>query len=161
MSPSVLVRDATIDDLDEVARLFIELKHHHRQLQPHNPRYEVGDSAWRDTARRALESPATIVYVAELDESVAGFVNLRLVEKPWGVSCEIDTLVVTEGARGKGCGVELMRAAEDYAHLAGARGIRVDVLITNEGGRAFYEQLGYEAFALRYGKATTVLPSSG
>ena len=83
---------------------------------------------------------------------VVGFVGLAYEDKPWGLSCEVKTLVVDEDRRGRGLGTALMRAAETEAHSSGARGLRVDVLQMNGPARSFYEGLGYEMFAARYGK---------
>ena len=43
---------------------------------------------------------------------VVGFVGLAYEDKPWGLSCEVKTLVVDEDRRGRGLGTALMRAAE-------------------------------------------------
>jgi hypothetical protein len=41
------ISPAASDDLDDITRLYVSLKAHHRRLQPHNPRYQIGDEAWR------------------------------------------------------------------------------------------------------------------
>jgi ribosomal protein S18 acetylase RimI-like enzyme len=104
-------------------------------------------------ARGALEREDVTVLVASLDGLIVGFAKLSFADKPWGLACEIETLVVERHTRGHGCGTRLMRAAESCATRAGAKGMRVDVLLANEPARSFYEGLGYEPFALRYGKA--------
>lgn len=146
------IRRAGSADSDDVARLYVELKAHHGKLQPQNPRYQVTDSKWKDTARRALENPDLTILVAERGDRVVGFVKLSLADKPWGISGEIETLVVERSSRGRGVGTGLLEAAEARAKEAGAVGLRVDVLLSNEDGRAFYERAGYAGFALRYGK---------
>jgi ribosomal protein S18 acetylase RimI-like enzyme len=105
---------------------------------------------WQDP-----KAPQNHYLVAEHDGSVRGFVKLSIAEKPWGLSCEMDTLVVDEGWRGRGIGKELLVAAEDHAVEIGARGLRADVLASNEEGRAFYEREGYSLVAVRYGKSIT------
>jgi ribosomal protein S18 acetylase RimI-like enzyme len=147
------VRPAKIEDLPAVAHLYVVLKNHHRELQPFNPRYQVEDREWREIARRALLDEDVTLLVAERDGAVRGFVKLSIAEKPWGLSCEMDTLVVDEGWRRRGIGKELLVAAEDHAVEIGARGLRADVLVSNEGGRAFYEREGYSLLAVRYGKS--------
>ena len=151
-SSATEVRRATPDDLDDVARLYVELKRHHRPLATDNPRYRVPDDTWRDRARRVLSDPRTTVYLAEVDDNVVGFLELTFAEKPWGVSCEIETLVISDGYRRRGYGRALMMEAERRAREEGARGMRVDILAANAEGRRFYEGLGYELFAVRYGK---------
>ncbi len=149
----ILVRDAVVDDQPEIARLYLELRQHHRVLETKNPRYEMADMVWELEARRALQDPKIHVLVAERDdEGVVGFARLSLEEKVWGLSCEVHTLVVEEASRSAGIGGRLMDAAESWAVAEGAKGIRVNVLLQNAGGRAFYEREGYLPIALRYGK---------
>jgi len=148
----LIIRPATLDDQPEIARLYVELRDHHRVLEPGNPRYGTDDLRWELEARGALEDPDIAVLAAEAGEGVVGFVKLRYEPKPWGLSCEVHTLVVEAAWRGAGTGTKLMAAAEAHAMESGARGMRVQVLLTNERGRAFYERLGYEPIAVRYGK---------
>jgi ribosomal protein S18 acetylase RimI-like enzyme len=150
---TILLRGATEDDLESLVRLFLELKRHHAMLEPSNPRYSVAEDRWRMLARSALEDPSTTIYVAAAGERVVGFVTLVLVDKPWGTACEIGTLIVEDAWRNRGVGKQLLRASERFAAEGGAKGMRVDVLMSNVGGRAFYEREGYAPFAVRYGKA--------
>jgi ribosomal protein S18 acetylase RimI-like enzyme len=151
-APEEPVRAATSDDLDDITRLYVELRDHHRPLQPHNPRYHVADEGWARTARRALDDPRSVVLVAEEDGVVVGFVALTFVDKPWGLSCEVGTLVVERARRGRGHGAALMAAAEARARSEGAKGMRVEVLEGNQQARAFYHRLGYGVLAQRMGK---------
>jgi len=148
----VAVRRATLDDVSVVASLYVELKHHHRALAPSAERYQVDDEAWQRIAYESLEDPEKTVFVAEVEGRVVGFVRLELVPKPWGISCEIATLVVEEETRRRGVGLALLRASERFAKDVRARALRVDVLHDNVEGRAFYEREGYSLFAVRYGK---------
>lgn len=152
MNEHVRVRPATVADKQDVARLYIQLKEHHRELQPTNPRYGVDDHHWAQVADDALRNPDVFVYVAEVGAQVAGFMKITYVQKPWGISCEIETMVVDKPRRGRGVGARLLDAAESAAREHGAKGLRVDVLIPNYEGREFYERAGFDAFAVRYGK---------
>ena len=153
-APRTRVRRAGPQDRGEVARLYVELKRHHRELDADNPRYRVPDASWSKRAKTVLADPATTVFLAEVEERVVGFLELTFAQKPWGISCEVETLVVEERYRGRGCGRALMLEAERRAQEEGARGMRVDVLAANPEGRRFYEGLGYALFAVRYGKPT-------
>lgn len=152
MNDVIGVRPASLGDHAAVARLYVQLKNHHRELQPGNPRYSVDDAHWSEVARAALGDPEVFVYVAEVDRRVEGFMEIAYAQKPWGISCEIKTMVVDKRRRGMGIGGRLLEEAELIAHERGARGLRVDVLIPNYEGREFYERAGFEAFAVRYGK---------
>ena len=92
------------------------------------------------------------ISVAAQDDLVLAFMKIHFETKPWGLSCEVDTMVVDDKWRGRGIGTQLLEEAEEIARKHGATGIRVDVLIPNYDGREFYERAGYEAFAVRYGK---------
>ena len=94
-----------------------------------------------------------MVLVARSDDEVVGFVRFLYREKPWGISCEIETLVVDEDWRGAGIGTRLLEATEEAAVAKGARGIRADILVGNDEGAAFWQARGYKNFALRFGKA--------
>ncbi len=149
----VEVRAATISDLPELVELQLQLRDHHRSLEPSNPRYLVGKAEWERVLRDALEQPDKCILAAQLEGRIGGFAQLSFVEKPWGKGCEMDTLVVDESERGNGIGSDLVAAAERYAKDAGAKGIRANVVAANKQGWSFYEREGYELFAVRYGKS--------
>jgi ribosomal protein S18 acetylase RimI-like enzyme len=149
---SLVVRAGTTSDADAVGALLLELQEHHFRLQPRNPRYQVPAERWLEVARDALRNPDGEVLIAEDEHGVVGCAVLRYEGKPWGLACQIETLVVTAGGRGRGVGAGLVTAGERRAARRGAGGMRVEVVVENEGGRAFYERLGYDALALRYGK---------
>jgi ribosomal protein S18 acetylase RimI-like enzyme len=157
------IRNSTPSDAPAIGNLYVELQKHHFALQPHNPRYQVSSERWLEIARRAVEDADDDVLIAEEDSIVVGFIRLRYDEKPWGLACQIETLIVTAPWRGRGVGKELLAAGEDAAATRGARGMRVEVVVENGEGRNFYEHRGYAALALRYGKpvegAGPALPS--
>lgn len=146
------ILEGTASDVASVGALYLELQEHHFRLQPHNPRYQVGAERWLEIARGALQDPDAAVLIAEEDDVVVGCAVLRYEAKPWGLACQIETLIVTADWRGRGVGARLVAASEEAAARRGAGGMRVEVVVENTGGRAFYERLGYGALALRYGK---------
>jgi len=146
------VRLATIEDLADVTRLYVSLQRHHVRLQPGNPRYTVPASSWTQVARAAIEDANADVFVVEDGEKTFGMMKLSYVNKPWGLSCEIDTMIVDGRHRNRGAGRLMLDMAERHARRIGAAGLRVDVLLENYGGRRFYERAGYESIAVRYGK---------
>ena len=151
----IAIRRATLEDLDDVAALYIELKRHHQALSPDNPRYRVPDLAWREWARERLAAEWAAAFLSFDRGRAVGLVILALQPHPWGTSCEIETLVVAPWARRSGHGSRLMDAAEDFAIQAGAQGVRLNVLENNAAGRRFYEERGYALMAMRYGRPTS------
>lgn len=146
------VRAATLDDVADVARLYVSLQRHHVRLQPANPRYRVSPTRWSEVARAAIEDAQSEVFVVESAGRSIGMMQVSYVDKPWGLSCELDTMVIEGRHRNKGVGRVLLETAERRAREVGAAGLRVDVLLENYDGRRFYERAGYEPTAVRYGK---------
>jgi ribosomal protein S18 acetylase RimI-like enzyme len=147
-----LIRPATPGDRAAIVSLYLELEDHHRVLQPSNARYNLGRKRWDGLVARFLADPSVAMLVAATPDVPVGFAKLMMVEKPWGLSCEIDTMVVSTRFRGRGIGRRLMDAAEAYARTHEAKAMRVTVLVENGDGRRFYEREGYGPIAVRYGK---------
>jgi ribosomal protein S18 acetylase RimI-like enzyme len=146
------VRDATEADVAAVGSLYVQLRDHHAQLDPGALRYRTNVQVWFGWARDLLADPSQHVRLAEDDVGAVGLSCLEFVTKPWGLACEIHTMIVRDDARGSGVGERLLDDAESLAHERGARGMRVDVLAANEAGRRFYEQRGFKISAIRYAK---------
>ena len=151
--PGVEIGLATMSHLDDLVALQLELGEHHRELEPENPRYLIPEENWRERITAALNEGRSRFLVATLNKKVRGFVRITIVEKPWGASCEMDTLVVAGVARGDGIGALLVEAAEAEARLLGARAMRANVLLSNLRAREFYEASGYSEIAVRLGKS--------
>lgn len=150
---TISLRPAVPEDRTRIVDLYLALRDHHRSLQPANPRYSVPRAGWERTIDRAMLNDEARVIVAEEDGVIAGFMKLAFVEKPWGKSCEVETLVIDDPRRSLGIGRRLMDEAERIARDSGAAGVRVDVLFENERAREFYERLGYTRTSIRLGKA--------
>lgn len=149
---TIHLRPAVPEDRTRIVDLYLALRDHHRALQPANPRYSVPRAGWEQTIDRAIVNDEVRVIVAEEDGVIAGFMKLAFVEKPWGKSCEVETLVIDDPHRSLGLGRRLMDEAERIARDSGAAGVRVDVLFENESAREFYERLGYTRTSIRLGK---------
>jgi len=83
--------------------------------------------------------PANFVLRGEAGDVLGGLLGLV-----WGHWLHVTTLWITEGARGRGHGTRLMRAAEAYAVTRGAVGATLET--HSFQARPFYERLGYEVF---------------
>jgi ribosomal protein S18 acetylase RimI-like enzyme len=146
------IRRATIEDVEEIARLYVVLSDHQQPIDPSNTRYRLAPEVWRRQAATILTDPERGTFVALSDGSAVGFVSCSFAAKPWGRSCEINTLVVDEASRGREIGTRLMETIERFGIEQGAAGLRVDVLTGNAAARRFYERLGYHEIAVRYAK---------
>ena len=99
-----------------------------------------------------FDDPGVHFLVAEDDARPIAFARFLYEEKSQGKACEVETLVVDEGIRGRRVGAAVLAHVEERARRDGATGMRVNVLNANADGRRFYERSGYETVAVRYAK---------
>lgn len=135
----MIVRDATPDDFEAVARLLAELGRPEVLGTPEEGEHRLAFEAYRARGdARAL--------VAVDGERVVGFCDLEfrarlnfLTEQAW-----IPDLIVTEEARSKGAGAALLARAREIARERGAWGLQLESASWRERAHAFYEREGLE-----------------
>ncbi|NTU79183.1 MAG: GNAT family N-acetyltransferase [Chloroflexales bacterium] len=94
------------------------------------------------------------VYVAVDEPYVVGFVYVQY--WAWNELAQLQGLAVEPAYQRQGIASALVQRAEAFAKTKSARGVYVDTPISNQGGRKFYEALGYHfAYQMpRYYEAT-------
>jgi predicted N-acetyltransferase YhbS len=130
---AVAVRSATLEDADELARLFEQLGH------PQTAR----DLA--DALASALADARAEVIVAEDGGAIVGVATCYFVpvvhdSRPW---CRITALVVDEAHRGRGIGHMLAERAEAVAQSASCSRIEATSALHRTDAHRFYTGLGY------------------
>jgi GNAT superfamily N-acetyltransferase len=134
-----LVRLATPDDADDVARLMIGFRDFWDRDEP-------GDEAFETGARRLLADPNTDFLLA--GEPPAGVCQLRYRYSIWtGSDCWLEDIFVEEAARGTGLGRALMEAAFERARERGCARMELDVNEANSGALKLYESLGFDGWS--------------
>ena len=134
----LIVRQATIDDLDALADLLCELF-----------TIEKDFSINRETQKAGLcmliDNDNACVLAAEREEKDIGMVTGQLVisTAEGGRSVLLEDLCVTRSARKKGIGTKLMAALAAWGIRKGARRIQLLVDKTNEPALAFYLSHGF------------------
>jgi ribosomal protein S18 acetylase RimI-like enzyme len=96
-----------------------------------------------DELAEIVASPATVLLLAVEDERVLGSLTLALFRLPTGLRAWIEDVVVDEGARGKGVGEALNRAALDHARSVGARTVDLTSRPSREAANRLYRRLGF------------------
>jgi DNA-binding MarR family transcriptional regulator/GNAT superfamily N-acetyltransferase len=108
--------------------------------------YEAVNVVWRDKPgdmQTILEEPASGMWMAYVDDKVAGCVVLRkLASIPQ--ACECKRLYVRPAARGNRVADRLMDAAEEFARAQGIRWIYLDTYDDLKTAIALYERRGYQ-----------------
>ena len=108
---------------------------------------EVADLPWRDDDEGDFAPDVSLLAGED------GIVSLRRD----GSRCfVVDVLYVRPAARGRGLGMELMRAAAEHARAAGAEAVELTVLESNKPARRLYEHLGYATVERRLAAMLTV-----
>lgn len=144
-----IVRAATMDDLDDLAALLVEITAWHAAALPHIYPNAIADAGMTEYVRRVLALADTFLFVAETDREVVGFLILQRggapstpvhVPRRW---VTIDTIVVREAFRRRGIGETLMAHAHGWAKEQGIDTVELMVADFNTPAIAWYEKLGY------------------
>ncbi|WP_432723953.1 GNAT family N-acetyltransferase [Jeongeupia wiesaeckerbachi] len=134
----VVVRYASLDDLDVLAPLFDAYRVFY--AQPSDPAVAHGFLAERLSLRES------VLLLAEADGVACGFIQLYpyfssiAATRAWSLM----DLYVTESARGAGVARALMNKATEHARQTGASHLELSTAHDNIRAQALYESLGYE-----------------
>jgi ribosomal protein S18 acetylase RimI-like enzyme len=126
----VIVREYRSEDEDACRALFAELVEAHRELYPDGG---VGGT---------FELPER-VFVAEADGAVVGYAGLIA----HGKRCELEPIVVSAAARGRGAGRALAERVVAEARASGAIGVFVRPVGRNASAIAFFRSVGFDVLA--------------
>jgi GNAT superfamily N-acetyltransferase len=128
----VLVREARITDATAVAELSGMLG------------YPVDGGSMEERLGRAGESDKRVVFVAESEGALVGWVEGAEHELlVTGRMAEICGLVVAQGRRTSGIGRRLIEALEDWARRRGLDFVTVRSNAARTESHPFYERVGY------------------
>jgi GNAT superfamily N-acetyltransferase len=153
--PRVLIRKASVEDLDALLDIYLSSARFHVSLDPDN--YRVPDpAAAAARLRRIIEDDgrSSGYLTAVVDGRVVGSVSIALLQPPTDGSmmAAVPTaevgIAVLDDARDAGVGTVLMAAAENWAGERGIRVVILDMSVQNTDAQRFYERLGYQVSGL-------------
>ncbi len=137
MTSQVRITEALPGDATRLAGLFDDYRRFYGR--PSDP-----EAAGR-FLRRRLERGESVIFMADLEGSLAGFAQLY----PSYDSIELDKILILHDlfvepeARRRGVARALMEAARRHGETVGACGISLATAVDNHRAQALYEQLGY------------------
>jgi len=133
-----VIRLATSDDADDVARLLIDFRDWQGREEP-------SDSSVEASVRRLLDDPNAEYLLA--GDPATGVLQLRFRHAVWTGTddAHLEDLFVSADARGSGVGRELVEAAFERARERGCARMLLDTNESNEAALRLYESMGFRS----------------
>lgn len=142
---AVLYREATEADFPVVASMYAKLDQLLRQYTYNFPAVENVGELWLDMFRRTL-GRFSVLYVAEYEGEVVGFIVARLKRVPeylGGVMVgELKDMWVEHKVRRLGIGEKLLRLAIEWCRAQNVYSVEAQILLGNEPIIKLVEYLG-------------------
>jgi len=142
----VIIRKATIDDKNELRKLYLSLEEDGVRYQPEH--FVIGERT-DEFFQSIFDADNQDILVADIDGVAVGFVHVMILQQK-KVSClkpqsvvYMQDLCVREDMRNNGIGARLVRAAKNYGKEHGVDFIRTQVFPGNVDGMRFYERNGF------------------
>jgi len=142
--PNILVRQATVDDLDALALLFDAYRQFYQQ---------VADlPAARQFLLARFNHAESVLFLAHEGDTPVGFTQLYPAFSSVSMARTfiLNDLFVDAGHRRSGVGKRLLEAATRYARLMGAVRVSLNTDISNTTAQATYEALGWKRDQVYY-----------
>ena len=126
-------RRATIDDSPDISELSNQLG------------YPTSEADSIENLGTILKSDDHIVYVVVLpDGKVIGWIHVYKAQRiESGMFAEIGGFIVSEAFRGKGIGILLLKAAEDWTVKMKLPKLRVRSKVNRQDAAKFYSHMGF------------------
>lgn len=144
-----------MDDYDAVCRLLTQVDQHHAQILPDVFQPFDGPARPREVIASYVESKDAAYILAEINNEVVGFVNIRKASHPSYPMFKphefalIANLVVDEAHRRRGIGTRLFGEAKKWAIARGLNHIQLTVWTANAPAMIFYSKLGFKPMHAR------------
>jgi len=144
-TPRIQVRPATLDDVDDVARIHVRSWQHAYRGQLPDAVLDALDVAQRAALWRAdVGAAASTLLLAVLDARTIGFCSLAPSRDPDAApgTAEVVAIYVDPDHYGAGAGTALLTTALAEARRRRDHALTLWVLDTNQLARRFYERCG-------------------
>ena len=143
----IVVREMGKEHLDDVVSLWRLMMEH---VESHDPYFRMklgSDDKFRSYIISHAGKEESVVYVAQGEGKVVGFINGYIKENPPVIEPShvgfIDCLVVLPEYRRKGIGSRLMSEITAWFEKGGLESVELFHNISNQEGEAFWPALGF------------------
>jgi len=151
----VTVRKATTQDYEPLLELFDLVDTLHRHNLPNIFQKSPGPARDQDYFKSLLVDPDTVLYLAEIENDIAGFILAIIRETPPipvfipARLALVTDISVKKEFRLRGIGQQLVNKVHSWAEIRGASAVELNVYAFNQESLEFYKTIGYETISLR------------
>lgn len=141
-----MIRKATINDIEQTAKLSLQLHNLHVKAKPESYRVMPADF-FQGKLERYVREENTEILVND-DNGINAFAAVKLMDVepedrfPRRL-CYIDCFAVEENCRRQGVGKRLMEYIGEFAKENGCTSLQLGVAAFNENAREFYRAMGF------------------
>ena len=143
----ITIREATMEDMPSMLKLWTKLMEFHRTLSTHFELADDAENVWESFVRKQLDELNSLLIVAEFSGSIVGF-SLASIQSnipvfkinKYGV---IYDLFVEETFRGRGIGRKIFDFAREWFEQNGVEHLQVSVAHHNPVAQRFWHAMGF------------------
>lgn len=147
MVKTTVIRKMTEQDADAVANLWYRLSKHHEEYHSY---YAVRESGIEDLVVHVLDllRRDCMIYVADLEGEIAGFVSGYIVRRNPHLQTErvgkVDNIFVADEYRGNGIGTQLLESLFQFYKNNEIVYIEISCDLQNADAMRLYKRLGFK-----------------
>jgi len=139
------------EDIETISLLWLEMMREHEDRDRHFALVsDHPEEHFRDYLKSILDKQDAVVYVAEEDGAVIGYVLALILDNPEIFELRrygfIGEMSVSSRHRRSGVGNQLWERARSWFHRKGIDVVQLNVSPRNESGVRFWRSLGFEDF---------------
>jgi ribosomal protein S18 acetylase RimI-like enzyme len=152
---AIIIERGGPGDIPELEPLWLELHHHHAEVASQSGEFTDDETSWRVRSasyREWLADPRSFLLLARSSGRLVGYAVVRIMRAgadltdSWRVPdvvAELETLLVSAGARGAGLGSRLLDEVDAELERRGITEVMVGLMPGNDGAQRLYERRGF------------------
>ncbi|MHA1964666.1 MAG: N-acetyltransferase family protein [Candidatus Thorarchaeota archaeon] len=149
----LILRAATLDDMDSLVELWWESAHYHEELEPRFQYTSDAEKATREFMSKQTESEDACFWVAQIEDDIVGYIEAMVTEKPpifvHRTIGHVGSIYVKPEARRKGIGSSLWNLARDWLVEKGVPTINLWVASQNPKALEFWKKFKFSEIEIR------------
>lgn len=149
----LIIRSATLDDIDHLAELWWESAHYHAELETRFQYATNAHKAHREFMVKQIQSDNALFGVAQIGDDLVGYIGAMTFERPpihiHRRTGHIEGLYVKPELRGNGIGTGLWQFAYDWLKEKEVPTINLWVASQNPKALEFWKEFNFSEIMIR------------